>query len=73
MLENILGKYKKSCSAPHQESRKIVFAIFQIWMPLCVSEQEVMLVDQVFHLFALKIWNANVHESCVPQQTRQLS
>jgi hypothetical protein len=27
---NILGEYNKSCSAPHQESRKIEFAIFRI-------------------------------------------
>jgi hypothetical protein len=25
---NSLGEYNKSCSAPHQESRKIEFAIF---------------------------------------------
>jgi hypothetical protein len=42
-------------------------------MPLGVSEQEVLAVDQVFHLFPLRIWNANLQESCVPQQAGQLS
>jgi hypothetical protein len=42
-------------------------------MPICVSEQEVLLVDQVFHPFPLKIGNAILRESCVPQQTGQLS
>jgi hypothetical protein len=27
----------------------------------------------VFQDFPLKIWNANLHESCVPQQDLQLS
>jgi hypothetical protein len=31
ILENILGEYNKSCSAPHQESSKIEFAIFRIF------------------------------------------
>jgi hypothetical protein len=26
----------------------------------------------VFHQFPLQIWNANLHESCVPQRTGQL-
>jgi hypothetical protein len=42
-------------------------------MPTSVSEQEVLSVNQVFHLFPLKIWNATLHESCVPQKTGQLS
>jgi hypothetical protein len=42
-------------------------------MPLNCHEQEVRTFEQVFHLFTLKIWNANLHESCVPQQARQLS
>jgi hypothetical protein len=42
-------------------------------MPIGAREQEVLSVDHIFHLFLLKIWNANLHESCVPQQTRQLS
>jgi hypothetical protein len=42
-------------------------------MPLGFSEQELLAVDQVFHLFLLKILNANLYESCVPQQTGQLS
>jgi hypothetical protein len=29
-------------------------------------------VDQVFHPFPLKIWNAIQHESCVPRKARQL-
>jgi hypothetical protein len=29
-------------------------------------------VDQVFHQFLLKIWNAIPHESCVPRKTGQL-
>jgi hypothetical protein len=45
---------------------------FQLWMPIGVSEQEALPVDQAFHLFPLKIWNAILHESCVPQQTGQL-
>jgi hypothetical protein len=45
----------------------------QLWMPICASEQEVLSVDQAFHPFPLKIGNANLHESCVPQQTEQLS
>jgi hypothetical protein len=28
---NGLGEYKKSCSAPHQESSKIEFTIFRIF------------------------------------------
>jgi hypothetical protein len=42
-------------------------------MSPCLGEQELLLVDHVFHQFPLKIWNANLHESCVPRQTRQLS
>jgi hypothetical protein len=42
-------------------------------MPLCFDEQELLAVDQVFHPFALKIWNAIQHESCVPPKTGQLS
>jgi hypothetical protein len=37
------------------------------------GEQEVLSVDHVFHQFPFKISNANLHESCVPQQTGQLS
>jgi hypothetical protein len=39
----------------------------QHWMPACSGKQEVLSVDRVFHQFPLKIWNANLHESCVPQ------
>jgi hypothetical protein len=42
-------------------------------MPPRLGEQEVLLVDQVFHQFPLKIGNVNLHESCVPQQAGQLS
>jgi hypothetical protein len=42
-------------------------------MPTCVSEQELLTIDQDFHPFPLKIGNAILHESCVPQQTGQLS
>jgi hypothetical protein len=42
-------------------------------MPSGPGEQELLTVDQVFHLFPLKIWNAIQHESCVPRKTRQLS
>jgi hypothetical protein len=42
-------------------------------MPMCVGEEEVLSVDQVFHPLPLKIGNAILHESCVPQQTGQLS
>jgi hypothetical protein len=42
-------------------------------MPLSFIEQEVLLFGQVFHPFPLKIWNVNLHESCVPQQAGQLS
>jgi hypothetical protein len=45
----------------------------KLWMLPCFGEQEVLAVDLVFHQFPLKIWNANLHESCVPQQTRLLS
>jgi hypothetical protein len=45
----------------------------QLWMSICVSEQEVLSDDQAFHPFLLKIGNANLHESYVPQQTGQLS
>jgi hypothetical protein len=45
----------------------------QLWMPACSGKQEVLSVDQVFHQFPLKIWNANLHESCIPQQDGQLS
>jgi hypothetical protein len=45
----------------------------QLGMSICVSEQEVLAVDQDFHPFPLKIGNAIQHESCVPQQTGQLS
>jgi hypothetical protein len=31
ILGNSLGEYNKSCIAPHQESSKIEFAIFQIF------------------------------------------
>jgi hypothetical protein len=46
--------------------------VCQLWMPLSFSEQDVLSFGQVFHLFPLKIWNANLHESCVPQQTGKL-
>jgi hypothetical protein len=42
-------------------------------MPLNFSEQEVLSFGQVFLPFPLKIFNANLHESCVHQQTGQLS
>jgi hypothetical protein len=42
-------------------------------MPIYVSEQEVLSVHQAYHPFPLKIGNAILHESCVPQQTGQLS
>jgi hypothetical protein len=45
----------------------------QLWMSACVHEQETLSFGQVFHAFPLKIWNANLHESCVPQQAGQLS
>jgi hypothetical protein len=45
----------------------------QLLMPMCVGEEEVLSVDQVFHPLPLKIGNAILHESCVPQQTGQLS
>jgi hypothetical protein len=45
----------------------------QHWMSACSGKQEVLSTDQVFHRFPLKIWNANLHESCVPQQDGQLS
>jgi hypothetical protein len=42
-------------------------------MPMCVSEQEVLPVDQAFYPLPLKFGNAILHESCVPRQTGQLS
>jgi hypothetical protein len=42
-------------------------------MSLCFGKQELLVVDQVFHIFPLKIGNGNLHESCVPQKTGQLS
>jgi hypothetical protein len=45
----------------------------KLWMPPHSDEQEMLTVDQVFHQFPLKIWNGNLHESCVPRQTGQLS
>jgi hypothetical protein len=45
----------------------------QLWMPICVSEQEVLSVDQAFHPLPVKIGNAILQESCVPWQTGQLS
>jgi hypothetical protein len=42
-------------------------------MPPGSGKQEVLSIDQVFHQFPLKIWNANLHESCVPQQGGQIS
>jgi hypothetical protein len=47
--------------------------VCQHWMPLNFSEQGVLSFGQVFHLFPFKIQNANLHESCVRQQTGQLS
>jgi hypothetical protein len=44
----------------------------KLWMPLGFGEQELLAVDQGFHPFPLKIWNATQHESCVPRQTGQL-
>jgi hypothetical protein len=41
-------------------------------MPPYSGEQELLVVDQVFHPFLLKIWNAIQHESCVPRKTGQL-
>jgi hypothetical protein len=46
--------------------------VAKLLMPPCLDEQEVLPVDQVFHQFPLKIGNANLHESCVPQQAGQL-
>jgi hypothetical protein len=31
ILGNSVGEYNKSCSSPHQDSRKIEFAIFWIF------------------------------------------
>jgi hypothetical protein len=45
----------------------------KLWMPPCLNEQELLSVDHAFHQFPLKIWNAILHESCVPRQTGQLS
>jgi hypothetical protein len=42
-------------------------------MPVCVHEQEILTLEQVFHAFPLQICNTNLHESCVPQQDGQLS
>jgi hypothetical protein len=47
--------------------------VAKLWMPPCLREQEMLAVDHVFHQFPLKIGNANLHESCVPQQAEQLS
>jgi hypothetical protein len=45
----------------------------KLWMSLCSGKQEQLAVGRIFHQFPLKIWNANLHESCVPRQTGQLS
>jgi hypothetical protein len=45
----------------------------QLLMSVCVREQEILTFEQVFHAFSLKIRNANLHESCVPQEAGQLS
>jgi hypothetical protein len=45
----------------------------QLWMSPRLSEQELLSVDLIFRKFPLKIWNANLHESCVPRQIGQLS
>jgi hypothetical protein len=37
---NNLGEYNKSCSAPNQKSRKIVFAIFRIVYDFLESLQD---------------------------------
>jgi hypothetical protein len=42
-------------------------------MPTHVHEQEMLTLGQVFHAFPLQFLNANLHESCVPQQDGQLS
>jgi hypothetical protein len=42
-------------------------------MPVGAHEQEILTFEQVFHTFSLKFRNANLHESCVPQQAGQLS
>jgi hypothetical protein len=42
-------------------------------MPTCDNEQEVLVVDQDFHPFPLKLGNAILHESCLPGPTGQLS
>jgi hypothetical protein len=42
-------------------------------MPPPSGEQEMLTVDQIFHLFPLKLWNAIQHESCVPRKNGQLS
>jgi hypothetical protein len=39
LLRNSLGEYNKSCSAPHQESSKIEFAIFRIFYDFLESLQ----------------------------------
>jgi hypothetical protein len=39
----------------------------------CQLGMPVLIIDQVFHQFPLRICNANLHESCVPQQGGQLS
>jgi hypothetical protein len=45
----------------------------QLWMSPRSAKQEMLTVDRVFHQLPLKIWNANLHESCVPQQDGHLS
>jgi hypothetical protein len=45
----------------------------KLWMPPHSGEQEMPTIDQVFHLFPLKIGNADLHESCGHRQTGQFS
>jgi hypothetical protein len=45
----------------------------ELRMSPCFGEHELLVVHHVFHLFPLKIGNANLQESCVPQKTGQLS
>jgi hypothetical protein len=40
MSRNSLGEYNKSCSAPHQESSKIEFAIFRMFYDFLENLQD---------------------------------
>jgi hypothetical protein len=54
-------------------STDFVQIVAKLLMPLCFGKQEMLTVDQVFRPFLPKIGNANLHESCFPQQDGQLS